>query len=119
MKKDPSIFLFHILECIEKIEIFMKDTTSFEKFLEDSKTQDAVIRNIEIIGEATKNLPADFKKKFQNIEWKKIASMRDVLIHEYFGVDLRVTYRIAKEDTVKLKQQISKILGELKVKKLI
>ena len=87
MKKDPLIFLEHILESIKDIEEYVRGTTR-EEFMNSKKTQDAVIRRIEIIGEAAKNVPEDIKKHHPDIPWKRMSGMRDILIHGYFGVDL-------------------------------
>ncbi len=89
MKKDPKIFLIHIQESIKEIENHTKKITK-RKFLKDVKTQDAVIRRIEMIGEAAKNLLHNFKKKDFKIEWREIVDMRNKLTHEYFGVDLNI-----------------------------
>ncbi|MBU0999117.1 DUF86 domain-containing protein [Patescibacteria group bacterium] len=110
--KNPEIFLKHILESIGEIEKYTKKI-SRDKFFQTTQTQDAVVRRLEIIGEAVKNLPATFRNKYPDIPWKKIAGMRDVLIHEYFGVDLRLVWRIAKKDLPELKNNILKILKEL------
>jgi len=112
MKKDPRIFLKHILESIEEAEGFVENTSE-EEFSRDVKTQDAVARRIEIIGEAVKNLPESFKKKYPEIEWREIAGMRDKLIHHYFGIEMSVVWSTSKKDLPKLKKQISKILGSL------
>jgi len=111
MKKKAKIFLLHILNSIEKIEKFT-DSISEKQFLKSEIVQDAVIRRLEIIGEAVKNLSKSFKEKYRIVEWKKIAGTRDNLIHEYFGVDLKLTYRILKKDLPKLKKQISDILKD-------
>jgi uncharacterized protein with HEPN domain len=108
-KKDPRIFLEHILESINEIEKYVKNMPE-RKFMDDMKTQDAVIRRIEIIGEATKNLSNDFKRKNPKIEWREMASMRNKLIHEYFGVDLDLVWFVVNNDVPKLKKQIIKIL---------
>lgn len=116
MKKNPEIFLKHILESIAKIEQYIKGKTERE-FLNDYEQQDAIIRRIEIIGEATKNLPLEFKKKHSSIEWREITGMRDKLIHEYFGVNLDMVWEVIRKDIPKLKKQISKLLEEFKDKK--
>lgn len=109
MKKDPKIFLKHIVESIEEIEKYTKGVSK-EEFFKDSKSQDAVIRRIEIIGEAVKNLPSGFKNKHPEISWPEIAGMRDVLIHEYFGVDLDIVWETIKKDLPDLKEKILEIL---------
>lgn len=111
MKKDPKIFLQHILESIERIEEFTKNISK-EDFLKSTETQDAVIRRLEIIGEATKNLPEKFIQKYPEIPWGELARLRDKLIHGYFGVDLNLTFEIVNKDLPKLKKQISKIVKE-------
>ena len=115
MNKDPIIFIKHILESIENIESYSKGITK-NKFLDNLMMQDAVIRKLEIIGEAVKNLPESFKKNYLNIEWVKIAGMRDKLIHQYFGVDLDLTFDVIKNELPKLKENIQKILKNKNMK---
>lgn len=108
-RKDPKIFLNHILESIERIEQDLQGLSK-NKFYGSATIQDAVIRRLEIIGEAVRNLPDFFRDKHSKIPWKKIAGMRDILIHEYFGVDMDLIWQIASIDIPKLKKQIKNIL---------
>lgn len=109
MQKDPNIFLTHILESIEWVEKGIEGISK-NQFIQDVPIQDIVIRRLEIIGEAVKNLPAGFKTKYPNIPWKKISGLRDKLIHGYFGIDLELVWEIVKKDLPPFKEQIKKIL---------
>lgn len=111
--KDNKIFLLHILDAISKIEKYIADL-DFDKFKNYDLLQDGVIREIEIIGEATKKLSDEIKQKYSVIPWRDIAGMRDKLIHDYFGVDIRAVWKTAKEDIPKLKEEILKILKTYK-----
>ena len=90
-----------------------------EDFLIDGKTRDAVIVRVQIIGEAVKNLPADLKRNHKNIDWKKSVKLRNIFVHNYFGVNSRKLWKTIKVDIPDLKIKISKILKELGVNKLI
>lgn len=109
MKKTPLIFLGHILENIERIEEFTKGVSK-ESFLKDKEKQYAVVRGVEIIGEAAKNLALSFREKHPSVQWNKITGTRDKLIHQYFGVDLHLLWDIVKEELPVLKKQVQKIL---------
>ena len=109
MSKRPSELLIEdILESIEKIESYTENI-SFENFLNDGKTVDAVVRNLEIIGEASNRLPEDFKEKYSQIEWSKIIGLRHRIVHEYFGVDVDIIWNIIRKELIKLKKDIKSI----------
>jgi uncharacterized protein with HEPN domain len=111
-KRTYKDYLVDIIESIGKIEKFTQDL-SFENFKSDEKTILAIIRALEVIGEAAKKIPAEVKKKYSQIPWKKMAGMRDKLIHEYFGVNIKVVWRTIKEDIPELKPKIEKLLSEI------
>ena len=107
--KDTIVFVNHINDAISDIEEFIKNCEQ-EDFFKSKLIQSAVIRQIEIIGEATKNIPSDFKEKYPYVEWKDMAGMRDKLIHNYFGVSAKIVWKVIKNDLPKLKADIQKIL---------
>ena len=109
MKRDLLLFIEDIFKSIKNIESFSKEISEKE-FMKDELRQSAVIRQIEIIGEAVKNVPEEFRSKYPEIEWRKIAGTRDTIIHTYFGTDLDVVWEIIKKDLPKLKKQIEEIL---------
>ncbi|MEK6967491.1 MAG: DUF86 domain-containing protein [Nanoarchaeota archaeon] len=108
MKKDDSVYLVHITEAIESIEEYIKGIKQSD-FLSKKIIQSAVIREIEIIGEASKMLSNKLRESHDEIPWKKIIGMRDKLIHGYFGVDLNAVWKTVKEDLPLLKKAIKKI----------
>ena len=104
--------LTDILEAVSRISRYTDGMTETE-FLEDLKTQDAVVRNLEIIGEATKALPEEIRDLGGHIPWKSIAGMRDKLIHHYFGVNLDIVWGVVKNDLHPLEEAVQAILAEL------
>lgn len=113
MKEKNRVFIEHILESIALIESYVEQFTK-EKFLSSREKQDAVIRRLEIIGEAVKNLSFDLRQKCPNIPWREIAGMRDMLIHKYFGVDLELTWKTVQKDLPILKRELSNLLEMMK-----
>lgn len=111
-KRGDIEFLTDIKEAIKRIEAYI-DKLDYKEFLQDIKTQDAVVRNLEIIGEAVKNITSDFKKKYKNIEWKKLAGLRDKIIHYYFGVNWDIVWDVIKNRLPEFKISIKNILNEI------
>lgn len=111
MKKDPTVFLKHILECINLIEEYSKNLSK-KDFKVNVEVQDAIIRRLEIIGEAARNLPDEFKNNYSDTEWKQIIAARNILAHLYFGVDLNTVWNIVKNDLPKLKEQLKSMLKD-------
>jgi len=112
MSREFKAYLKDILEAIEKIERYTKKL-SFNQFSTNELVQDGVVRNLEIIGEAVKNIPDDIKKQKNGIEWRKIIGLRDILIHAYFGIDVDIVWDIIKNKIPELKTEIILMLSEI------
>jgi len=110
-KRDDRIYLQHISDAIVKIEQYIQGIDE-EMFSQQSLIQDGVIRQLEVIGEAIKNLTSEFRDIHPNVLWRDFAGMRDKLIHHYFGVDLQVVWTTATEDIPKIRTEINEILKE-------
>jgi uncharacterized protein with HEPN domain len=111
MTKDPRVYLAHILECLQKIERYTADGKT--RFLQDPMVHDAVVRNLEIIGEAAKRLDDTYRRAQPAIPWRALAGLRDVLIHQYEGIDLLRVWAIVEQDLPPLKGSISALLPPL------
>ncbi len=105
-------FLQHILDEVNYVLTHTEELTE-EAFIKDETLTRAVIRSLEVIGEATKKLPQDFKTEHPHVEWKKMAGTRDVLIHDYFGVDWEIVWNVITTKLPQLKEDIENILKEL------
>lgn len=108
-KRDYRDYLQDILDSIEDIKSFIGNM-DFEEFSKDKRTINAVIRSMEIIGEATKNIPQSIRDKYPQVPWKKMAGMRDKMIHEYFGVDIEILWKTVKGDIPSIKPLIGEVL---------
>jgi uncharacterized protein with HEPN domain len=111
MRRDGNLYLRDILEAIGKVERYVGDV-GFEGFNADEQLVDAVVRNLEIIGEAAKNVPTSVKTAHTEVEWAKVAGFRDVLAHAYFHVDLEIAWDIVENKLPLLKKQVKKILSD-------
>ena len=111
MKRDTRVYLDDILESIKQIEKYTKEISKTE-FFRSTQIQDAVVRRLEIIGEAIKHITKNVKEKHTEIKWRESAGMRDIMIHEYFGVKLDRVWNTVKKDLPKFKKQIENLLKE-------
>ena len=112
-KRNEELYLKDILEAISHIEAYTKNI-SYNQFSSDQMKIDAVVRNLEIIGEAAKNLSKHTKARYPDVPWRNISGMRDKVIHEYFGVDLEIIWKTVQESLLGLKKVIKKIKSEHK-----
>lgn len=110
--RDVTLYVRDILESMEAIESFVADM-EFDAFMEDLKTRSAVVRQLEVMGEAAKMVPSDTRNANPDIEWRKMAGMRDRLIHTYFGVDYTVVWQTIKKIIPKEKTVILRIIERL------
>jgi len=111
MKRDDSVYLRHIRDAIAKIEAYLADVSESD-FYKHSMVQDAVIRQLEIIGEAVRHISEELQNAHSEIPWQDIAGMRNKLIHDYFGVDIEKVWLTATEDIARLKAEVLRILQE-------
>jgi uncharacterized protein with HEPN domain len=112
MKRDYKLFVKDILDAINNIEDFVGNM-NYGEFMEDDKTSTAVVKKIEIIGEAIKNIPGDVRVKYNAIPWKDIVGMRNKITHNYFRIDYEIVWNVVKEKLPALKIQIEQVLKDM------
>jgi len=112
MKREIGDYVQDITEAMDKAIDFL-ESMSYDEFTQDDKTTFAVVRTLEIIGEAVKNIPDEVRKNYPEIPWKGMARMRDKVIHEYFGVNLKLVWETAKERIPKIKPLFEEISKDL------
>jgi uncharacterized protein with HEPN domain len=116
MTRNIALFIKDIIENIDHAESFAVNLT-YKQLTEDRKTAYAVVRCLEIIGEASKNVPQGIRLKYPEIPWKKMSGMRDKIIHFYFGVKFKTVWHTVKKDIPKLKPLLQKVLADLEANK--
>ena len=112
MTREYKLFIKDIIEAIKDLELFIGEM-DYEEFLKDKKTQKAVVWQIHIIGEATKNIPASIREKYKEVPWKYMARIRDKIAHFYFWIDYEIVWNVIKEKLPEIKPVIEKILKDL------
>jgi len=115
MKKDDTVYLRHIIDAFLQIERYTNGVT-YEEFLSNSLLQDAVIRQLEVMGEAARNLSADLQNEYLAIPWRQMISLRNRMIHAYFNVNLQIIWEIIQGDIPNLKQDMMRVLETLNQK---
>jgi uncharacterized protein with HEPN domain len=111
-KRNDAVYLRHILDAVERIEQYTAGMTE-QKFLQNSLVQDAVVRQLEIIGEASRNLSDELRQKHSQVPWAKVVGMRNRIVHAYFDVDLTIVWEVIQRDLPDLKAQVHLILQTL------
>ncbi len=111
-KRKPDVYLQDILESIEHIQRFLHGVSE-DEFYNNVEKHDAVLRRLEIIGEAVKHLPEKIREDHSDILWRQIAGMRDVIIHEYFGFTLNMVWIVATDDILDLKAKVEEIIDSI------
>ena len=111
MSRGVEILLGEILEAVQLLQRYTEGL-SYDAFAEDVEKQDAVVRRLEIIGEAVKGLPESLRAKYPDVPWRDIAGARDIMIHEYFRVDLELAWEMVQDDLPALAAEVSKILKD-------
>jgi uncharacterized protein with HEPN domain len=108
--KEDSVYLRHIRDAIERVESYTAGGSKV--FFQNTMVQDAVIRNLEVIGEAVRNLSSEVRRRHPEIPWRSVTALRNVLIHEYFGVDVEIVWRVVKRRLPTLKRSVDRLLGK-------
>lgn len=111
-RSEPVLLLGDILESIEKIKKYTSGI-SYQEFINDDKTKDAVARNFEIIGEAANRIPQEIKERFPHIQWQRIRGFRNRIVHDYMGIDYRIVWTIIDHDLTELSKEIVEVMNKL------
>lgn len=112
MQREPKVFLEDIYTAADKIEKYTNGLT-YDEFVDDDLVTDAVVKNILVIGEATKNIPEEIRQENPHIEWRKMAGMRDMVIHGYFSINYRIIWDVVTNKIPTLKSHIKQLLQKM------
>jgi uncharacterized protein with HEPN domain len=107
-KRNPELLVEDMLDALRKIRLYT-ESMSYSSFLQDEKTIDAVVRNLEVLGEAARQMPEEFSTGHANVPWRKIAGLRNRIVHDYFGLDLAIVWQIIQNDLTQLQSQLMKV----------
>ena len=108
-RKDNSVYIEHMLDCIHRIDEYVE---SKELFYDSQLVQDAVVRNLQVMAESSQRLPEEIKRKYSNISWDDISGFRNILVHDYLGIDLDVIWSVVEQELPELEKALNKISSE-------
>lgn len=111
-KRDARLLLQDMLESLEKIERYTAGLT-FERFAQDDRTVDAVVRNLEVIGEAARQIPSEVRERCPEVPWRRVIGLRNVVVHEYFAVDVEIVWTVVRQSLPELKEALRRMMAEL------
>ncbi|AFH38438.1 HepT-like ribonuclease domain-containing protein [Thermus thermophilus] len=111
-KRDARLLLQDMLESLEKIERYTAGLT-FERFAQDDRTVDAVVRNLEVIGEAARQIPSEVRERYPEVPWRRVIGLRNVVVHEYFAVDVEIVWTVVRQSLPELKEALRRMMAEL------
>jgi len=110
--RSAKTWLEDLKSAMDRIRRYTKDLT-YDEFIEDEKTVDAVLRNLEVIGEAAKNVPEELKDRFPDVEWRRMVGLRNIITHEYFGVDMNIIWQAATRNVPETEPLVADMLERL------
>lgn len=111
-KRDARLLLQDMLESLEKIERYTAGLT-FERFAQDDRTVDAVVRNLEVIGEVARQIPSEVRERYPEVPWRRVIGLRNVVVHEYFAVDVEIVWTVVRQSLPELKEALRRMMAEL------
>ena len=111
-RRNARLLLQDMLESLEKIERYTTGLT-FERFARDDRTVDAVVRNLEVIGEVARQIPSEVRERYPEVPWRRVIGLRNVVVHEYFAVDVEIVWTVVRQSLPELKEALRRMMAEL------